>query len=243
MIINMLGTIINTISILVGGILGLFVGKLFNERMQETLLIACGIATMFIGLSGALKIMLSIEGEVLNSGRGLLVILCLALGAMLGEIVNLDKKFVDFGVYLKNKTGNQKDKNFVNGFITTSFTVCIGAMAIIGALKDGMFNDSSILITKSVLDFILVMIMSSFLGKGCIFSFIPVFIFQGAISLVSSLLGPYVINEALVNIDLIGSILIFSVGINLVFDKKIRVANLLLSLIFAIIFAYLPFKI
>ena len=115
-------------------------------------------------------------------------------------------------------------------------------MAIIGSLEEGLLGDYSILMTKSVLDLILVMILSCSLGKGCIFSAIPIFILEGAMTLLAKLLSGVMTASAIANISLIGSILIFCVGINLLFDKKISVANLLPSIVLAVVFAFLPFN-
>lgn len=235
-----LGTIINTAAIVVGGILGMVFGKLLPERHQESLSKVCGICTLFIGIGGALEGILTTEGGTITSGRGLFIIVCLALGALTGEILNLEAGIERFGEWLKQKTGNGKDKQFVDGFVTASLTVCIGAMAIVGALQDGLVGDYSILTTKAVLDLIIILVMTSSLGKGCIFSAIPVAVLQGSITALAQLIKPLMTDAALVNLSLIGNILIFCVGINLVWDKKIRVANLLPAIIFAVIIAFLP---
>ena len=124
--------------------------------------------------------------------------------------------------------------------MTASLTVSIGAMAIVGALEDGISGDWSILAAKSVLDFIIVMVMTCSMGKGCIFSAVPVFVLEGAITVFAIFIKPFMTELALNYISLVGSILIFCVGINLVWGKKIRVANLLPSLIFAVIAAFMP---
>jgi uncharacterized membrane protein YqgA involved in biofilm formation len=146
-----------------------------------------------------------------------------------------------FGCWLKMKTGNAKDKEFVHGFVTTSLTVCIGAMAIVGAINDGIFGDYSILVAKAALDLVLVMIMTSSMGKGCIFSAIPVGIFQGSVTLLARLVEPLLTVAALSNLSLVGSVLIFCVGINLIWKNTIRVANLLPALIVAVAYALLGF--
>lgn len=235
-----LGTIINTAGIVLGGAAGHFFGKFLKERHQDTLIMACGVSVLFIGIAGAMEGMLNIEGGALSSGQAMLVVICLALGALIGEIINLEKRIERFGEWLKIKTGNSKDKNFVNGFVTASLTVCIGAMAIIGAIQDGIAGDWTILATKAVLDLIIIMVMTCSLGKGCAFSAIPVFVFEGSITLLSTLLKPIMTDLAMSYLSLIGSILIFCVGLNLVWGKKIRVANLLPAIVLAVIFAVLP---
>lgn len=235
-----LGTIINTAGIVAGGVLGHFGGKLLKENHQESLSMACGISVLFIGIAGALEGMMKIEDGALVSGQTMLVVLCIALGALVGEMINIEDWFEQFGEWLKRKTGNAKDKNFVNGFVTSSLTVCIGAMAIVGAIQDGLVGDWTILGTKAILDLIIIMVLTCSLGKGCVFSAIPVFVFEGAITLLATLLKPIMTDLALNYLSMIGSILIFCVGLNLVWGKKIRVANWLPSLVFAVIAAFLP---
>lgn len=228
-----LGTIINCAAILAGGLLGLLFGKFMKERLQDGLTKACGISVLFIGIAGAMEKMLSADGTMLLVG-------CLALGALVGELLNIEAAFTRFGDWLKLKTGNAKDGGFVDAFVTASFTVCIGAMAIVGAIEDGIFGNWSILGAKAVLDLIIIMIMTCAMGKGCIFSAIPVGILQGGVTLLATLLQPLMTEAALWNLSMVGSVLIFCVGINLVWGKTIRVANLLPAVIFAIAAAFLP---
>ena len=230
-----LGTIINSAAIIVGGVFGLLFGKILNERIQDSLQKASGICVLFIGIAGAM------EGMLKLSGSSMLIVASLALGALVGEILNIEHGFERFGEWLKVKTGNAKDKSFVEGFVTASLTVCIGAMAVVGSIKDGISGDYSILATKAILDFIIIMVMTCSLGKGCIFSAIPVAVFQGLMTALARLIKPLMTDGALANLSLIGSILIFCVGVNLVWGKRIKVANLLPSLVFAVAIAFLPF--
>lgn len=236
-----LGTIINAAAIVVGGILGLFVGKFMKERHQDSLSMACGVSVLFIGIAGAMEGMLTVNDGVISSGQATLVTICLALGSFVGELINIEGGFERFGEWLKLKTGNAKDKEFVNAFVTASLTVSIGAMAIVGAIQDGILGDWSILATKAVLDFIIVMVMTCAMGKGCIFSAIPVFVFEGLITVLSIFIKPIMTDLALSYLSLIGSILIFCVGLNLVFGKKVKVANMLPAIVFAVIAAFINF--
>lgn len=237
-----LGTIINCAAIIVGGVFGLLFGKLLKERVQETLQKANGICVLFIGIAGAMEGMLRLSGSTLSSGRSMLIIASLALGALVGELINIEHWVERFGEWLKIKTGNAKDKDFVNGFVTASLTVCIGAMAVVGSIKDGIEGDISILTTKAILDLIIVMVMTCSLGKGCIFSAIPVAVFQGTITALARLIKPLMTEAASANLSLIGSVLIFCVGVNLVWGKKIKVANLLPSLVFAVAISFMPIE-
>ena len=235
-----MGTIINTVSIVAGGILGNFIGKIFTPEQQISVSNVCGISVIFIGIAGAMEGMLRIENGGISSGKSMLLVLCLALGCIIGEFLGIEKRLENFAVWLKRRTGNSNDSNFVNAFITSTLTVCIGAMAIVGAIKDGLLNDYSILAVKSVLDFIIIAVMTSAMGKGCVFSAIPVFLFEGAITLLAQLVSPVMTPTALLYLSLIGSVLIFCIGLNLIRKEQLRVANMLPSILFAVAFAYLP---
>ncbi|MBP5385295.1 MAG: DUF554 domain-containing protein [Lachnospiraceae bacterium] len=235
-----LGTIINTAAIVLGGLCGHFFGRLLKERHQSSLTVSCGISVLFIGIAGAMQGMLTINDGVINSGQAMLVTICLALGTLVGEIINIEGQFERFGGWLKIKTGNAKDKDFINAFVTASLTVCIGAMAIVGAIQDGILGDWSILATKAVLDFIIIIVMTCSLGKGSVFSAIPVLLLEGLITLFATFLKPVMTDLAMNYLSLIGSILIFCVGLNLVWGKKVRVANMLPALILAVAAAFIP---
>ena len=236
-----LGTLINTAAILVGGVCGHFFGRFLSEQRQDALQKACGVSVLFISIAGAMEGMLGLRDGRLVSGGAMLVTLSLTLGALIGELIDLEGKFERFGEWLKQKTGNAKDKYFVNGFVTASFTVCIGAMAIVGAIEDGLTGDWSILATKAVLDLVIIMVMTCSMGKGCVFSALPVFVLQGSVTLLATLLRPIMTDAALANLSLVGSVLIFCVGVNLVWGRKLRVANLLPAVVLAAAAAFLPF--
>ncbi len=228
-----LGTIINVVAIVIGGFLGCIFGRHFSVRLRETLTKACGISVIFIGIAGAMEGMLGAKAGTLTSQNTMLVVVSLVLGALVGELINIEGLFLKFGVWLRAKTGNENDSNFLDGFIVASLTVCIGAMAIVGAIEDGTSGDYSVLAAKSVLDLIIVMILSGVKGIGCAFSAIPVLIFEGSITLLAGLFAPMITPAAMFNLSMVGSILIFCIGVNLLFESKIRVANFLPSLIFA----------
>ena len=235
-----IGVWINVAGILAGGLLGYICGNQLKQRMQNSLTAVCGVSVIFIGIAGAMEGMLAIDGNTVSSGNAMLVTVCLALGTLVGEIANIEGMFESFGEWLKVKTGNAKDRNFVNGFVSASLTVCIGAMAIVGSIQDGILGDWSILATKAILDLIIIMVMTCSMGKGCVFSAIPVLVFEGLITVCSSFLQPIMTDTTMANLSLVGSVLIFCVGINLVFGKKVSVANMLPSVVFAIIVAFLP---
>ena len=235
-----LGTLINTAAIAAGGLLGAVFGRFLKENVQDTLMKACGISTLFLGIAGALEGMLKVSGNQVESDGAMLVVGCLALGGLVGELLGIEAGFERFGVFLREKTGNGRDSRFVDAFVTASLTVCIGAMAIVGAIADGISGDYSILATKAVLDLIIIMVMSSSMGKGAVFSLIPVAVLQGSITLMARWIAPWMTAAALSNLSLVGNVLIFCVGINLVWGKVVRVANFLPAVAFAVLAAFLP---
>ncbi len=235
-----LGTVINVAGVLAGGLLGLLMGKGLSRRFQEILIQASGLAVMFLGISGTMEEMLKIVEGGLTSQGSMMMIVCFVAGALLGECLNLEKHMEDFGVWLRERTKSNKDTRFIEGFLTTSFTICIGAMAVVGAIRDGIYGDYSILAAKTVLDTIMVFVMTASLGKGCIFSAIPVAVFQGSITLLSTFIEPLLTEAAMANLSLTGSMLIFCVGLNLIWGNKIKVANLLPTLLVAVAWAFLP---
>lgn len=233
-----LGTIVNVAAIVVGGLAGLLGGRRIPEQLQKTLMSAMGVSVLFVGVSGTLSQMLRAGGGALTV-QGTMMILSLAVGAVLGELLDLEDRMERFGAWLKVKTKSESDGGFIGAFVTASLTVCIGAMAIVGSIQDGILGDHATLFAKAVLDLVIILVMTASMGKGCIFSAIPVGILQGSVTLLARLLQPVFTDAALSNLSLVGSVLVFCVGLNLVWGKKIRVANLLPSLLIAVIWAFL----
>lgn len=235
-----LGTIINVVGIVCGGLLGLAFGKRLPERFHTILIQATSVCVLFLGIGGCMEQMLQLSEGKLVSGGSIMMILCFVLGSIVGELINIDLRLEQFGVWLKEKTGSSGDTTFVDGFVTASLTVCIGAMAVVGAVQDGIYGNYSILAAKAVLDLIIILVMTASIGKGCIFSAIPVGLFQGLITVLAVFIEPFLTETALANLSLTGSIMIFCIGINLIWDVKIRVANMLPTLVFAVLWDFLP---
>ena len=226
-----LGTVINVAGILAGGLSGLLFGKFMTQRYQDTLTMACGVTVMFIGIAGTIEKMMAVTGKSLTSGGTMMIIGSFMMGSLLGEWLNIEHKLEEFGRWLKARTGRSGDKMFVDGFVTASLTVCIGAMAVVGSIQDGIYGDCSILAAKAALDLIIVLVMTASMGKGCLFSAIPVGIFQGGVTFLSGLIEPFMTETALNNLSLTGSMQIFCVRVNLIWGKKINVANMLPTLL------------
>ena len=236
-----LGTIINMAAIIAGGGIGLLGGKWLSERCQETLIRAMGVCVIVVGLAGALEQMFTVSGKTLVSGGTMMLVISMALGGLIGVVLNLDGRMEGFGCWLREKSGNGKDNRFLDAFIAATMTVCIGAMAVVGAVQDGIYGDYTILAAKSLMDFVIILVMASSMGKGCLFSAIPVGIFQGSITLLATIVEPFLTDGALQNLSLVGSVLILCVGLNLIWKNTIRVANLLPALLVAVGYALLGF--
>lgn len=231
-----LGTLANTGAIVVGGLLGLVCGSRLKERYQKTIVSGMSVCVMFVGVSGTLKEMLhaNADGRLVSQG-GLMLVVSLAVGAILGEWWNLEEKIERFAKWVRRVSHNEGDGSFVNAFVVSSLTVCVGAMAIVGSIEDGLRGDPSILYLKSVMDGVITVVFVTSLGRGAIFSALPIFLYQGSITLASKLLAPVFTPDAMSNLSYVGNLLIFCVGWNLLNpDKKIRVANMLPSLLVAI---------
>ena len=226
-----LGTIINTAAVVLGGVLGMLLNKGITERFQKTLMAACGVSTIFIGITGTLQGMLTVtDGKIQTQGT-MLLIFSFVLGGLFGEFLNIEKRMDGIGEKLKKLLKAENDNKFVDGFVNTSLIICVGAMAIVGSIQDGLTGDYSMLTAKAILDFVIVVIMASTYGVGAMCSAIAILVYQGAITLVSHFAGNFICEELTGYLSYIGSALIFCVGINITFGKKIRVGNLLPALL------------
>ena len=233
-----LGTMINVAAIIIGGLIGLMCKKISSARYQDTLMQANGVCVLFVGIGGAIQEMMKVSGDSLVSSGTMMIVASFAAGSLIGEWINMEEKMERFGSWLKNKTGNRRENMFVDAFVTASLTVCVGAMAGVGAIHDGITGDYSTLLLKAVLDMLIIFVMTAAMGKGCIFAAIPVGIFQGAITLFARAVQPVMTEQALSNLSLTGSMLIFCVGVNMVWGKKFKVANMLPSIVIAVVCAF-----
>ena len=233
-----LGTIFNGVAILIGGLIGLIFSRAISPRYQETLMQAIGVCVIFVGIGGAVEGMMTVTADGLQSGGTMMIVISYAVGSLVGEWINLEERIEQFGKWLKVKTGNAKEKRFVDAFVTASLTVCIGAMAIVGSIQDGIYGDHSTLALKAILDMVIICVMSASMGRGCLFSALPVGILQGTVTLLARAIQPVMTDAALANLSLTGSILIFCVGVNLLWEKKLKVANMLPSIVVAVLCAF-----
>jgi len=210
----MLGTIVNSLSILVGGILGSFFKNKISNTYNETIMKALGLCVIIIGLKGALQV-----------NNILLLIISITLGTLIGEIIKIEKGIENVGAWLESKVSSQN--GLANGFVTASLVFCVGAMSIMGSLESGLSKNYSILYAKSLLDGIFAIIFSSSLGIGVCFSAITVFIYQGIITLTASLMKQFLIVSVVNDMSAVGGLLIVAIGANMLDIKRIKVGNML----------------
>ena len=213
-----LGTIVNTAAIVAGGICGLLFRRFLQERFQETITRAMGFAILVMSLGGTLSQMLVVNltgsgGQLtasLDTQGTVMMVISLAAGGLVGELLNLELWLQRFGTWLRDRTGSQGDGQFISAFVSASLTVCVGAMAIIGSIQDGISGSA-----------------------------IPVALVQGAVTLLANEAAPLMTEAALSNISLVGNVLILCVGVNLIRPQTIRVANVLPAVVIAAAFAAL----
>ena len=231
-----IGTIVNVVAVLIGSYLGLCVKGGMKEKPQQILVQACGLSTIFIGISGALEQMLVVDSEGIQAQGTLLLICSLVIGGFVGEVLDIESRLDTLGEKIRRMVKAKNDSRFVDGFVTSSLVICVGAMAVVGSVQDGLTGDYSMLLSKAVLDCIITLVFASSMGIGVLFSAVPLGIYQGAITLLAVFIAPYLTDTMISSLSMVGSVLIFGVGINLLWEKKMRVGNLLPSLLVPIVY-------
>lgn len=233
-----LGTVINVVLIIVGSVLGLAFRRGMKENLKQTLMMVSGVIVLLLGMSGAMQYMLVIVNGTLQTTGPLMMIISMVVGAVIGELIDFNRWIVRLGDWLKARTGNSGDPQFTNAFITASLTFTVGAMGVLGSIQDGLTGNYQTLLLKGILDGIIVMVMASSMGKGALFSFIPVGITQLMITYMANWAAPIMTQGAIDNLSYVGSILIFCVGIDLIWPGKIRIANLLPAIFIAMLLTF-----
>ena len=231
-----LGTIVNVLAVLVGGFVGLFVKKGLSDKLQDMIMKVLGLSTMFIGASGALAGLLSVKDGVISTKGTMLMIFSLVIGSIMGELIRIEDRLETLGEKLKKSVKAAENGRFVEAFVTNTLVICVGAMAIMGSLQDGLSGDPTTLFAKSILDGVIAIVFTSTLGVGAMFAVIPLAIYQGGITLLSRFIEPYLVGNMVPDMSYIGSVLIFAIGINLAFGKKFKVGNMLPSILIPIIY-------
>ena len=223
----MIGTLVNTGAVVVGSAIGLVLKKALPVKYQTIYFQAVGLFTLLLGVKMSLDI-----------AAPLLVVLSLVLGGITGEAIRLEERVEQLGFWMKAKTNSQNDK-FTDGLITAFLLFCMGAMTITGAIEEGFGKTSDLLLTKSIMDFFSSIMLASALGIGVLFSAILLLVFQGGITLLVSLIGKNIPMEIISEITVVAGIILIGLGINLLEIKKIKIINLLPSLLMICIFIWI----
>lgn len=219
----MKGTIVNVIAIFLGCSVGYILKSNFPEKIGNIVMQTLGLASLLIGMQMALK-----------TDNILLMIFSLVIGGIIGEIMGIEKGLEKFGERVKLKfKSNTTSERFVEGFVTASLVYCVGSMAIMGALKEGISGNPDILYTKSLLDGLTSIAFTAAMGIGVLFSVIPVFLYQGGITMLAQLIKDFLSPEVINEMTAVGGILILGIGLELLEIKKIKIGNLLPAILIA----------
>jgi uncharacterized membrane protein YqgA involved in biofilm formation len=224
----MTGTILNTITVLIGGALGLIFGARLSERVKQTVLFGLGLFTFGVGVK-----------MFIDTQNSIIVLVSLLAGGILGEIGQIEDRLQRFGGWLesrvqKNGEGEKKDNRFIRGFITASLVFCVGPMTILGSIQDGLTGDYRLLAIKSVLDGFAALAFSSSLGVGVLFAIIVILGYQGGLSLLASQIQSVISDAMIIEMSAVGGVLLIGIAISSLLEiKAIRVGNFLPSLVIA----------
>ena len=229
-----IGNIVNTVGVLIAACIGLMLKRGVPQKVQQVLMQALGMCTIFIGVSGTLQNMLSVDGGKLQVNGTMLLIVSMVVGTVIGELIDIEALLDRLGERLRNMAGSKGGSQFTEAFVTCSLIICVGAMAVVGGITDGL-GDPSTLFAKTALDFVVILIFSSTMGIGAMFSALPMFLYQGIFNLIGLLAGNVMPETMLTGLSLVGNVLIFGVGVNLAFGKRIRVGNMLPALLVPVI--------
>jgi uncharacterized membrane protein YqgA involved in biofilm formation len=239
-----IGSIVNAAAIIVCGIIGtIFKGRL-PERFQKTMMQAMGLVVLIIGASGTLQGVFTVnQHQTLERNHIMLLILSLVIGTIIGELINIDKGMLRLGDFMKEKFAkNQHSTHFTEGFVSSVLIFCVGAMAIVGAIEDGLKGNPSTLFAKAVMDGVTTIILASKFGRGVIFSALPVFGYQFAITLLAQFVSPYFNPLVIMQLSMVGGILIMAIGLNLLGIRNIKVANMLPALFVPVFYQFIQFS-
>lgn len=220
----MLGTVVNTFAIIIGGLLGLMFGQTLPDRIKKTVIQGIGLAVLMIGVTMAIQ-----------TKNSLVIIASVVIGGIIGELVDIEKRLQQFGQYLERRLSkNGQGAEFTKAFVTASLIYCVGAMAIMGALESGLTGNNTILYAKSMLDGITALVFASSMGIGVLASAIPVFVYQGVLTIMAGLLQGVLSTEIITEMGATGGLLIVGIGLNILEIKEVKVGNLLPGLFIAI---------
>ena len=225
----MLGVLVNSVAVILGGLIGLIFKSKISDKVSKPVMVGLGVCVLYIGISG------SLEGE-----NVLIAITAIVLGIITGTFLNIDDNINKLANKVEQKFKKENSvESLSEGFVTATLLFCIGAMTITGSIQAGLVNDNSILITKSILDFVSAIMLAASLGRGVLLSSISLLFTQGLLVILSSVIAPY-INDSLINeITCVGSLIIILIGTNLMGITKVKVADFLPAIIYTPVIYYL----
>lgn len=223
----MLGTIVNSAAIVVGGAIGILLKKGLKPKLSDAIMTGLALCVLLVGIKGSM--------EVQNM---LVIIVSVGLAAILGALLDLDGKINRLGDKLETRFAKDGDSTFAQGFTSSTLLFCVGAMAIVGSLNSGIKGDHTTLFTKSLLDFIAAILLASKYGAGVLFSAFTVFIYQGAVTLLAQFISPYLTDTVISEMTCAGSLLIIALGLNMLKVTRIKVMDYVFA-IFLPIFIYM----
>lgn len=225
----MLGVLVNSVAVIIGGLIGLIFKSKISDKVSKPVMVGLGVCVLYIGISG------SLEGE-----NVLIAITAIVLGIITGTVLNIDDNINKLANKVEQKFKKENSvESLSEGFVTATLLFCIGAMTITGSIQAGLVNDNSILITKSILDFVSAIMLAASLGRGVLLSSISLLFTQGLLVILSSVIAPY-INDSLINeITCVGSLIIILIGTNLMEITKVKVADFLPAIIYTPVIYYL----
>lgn len=220
----MLGTIVNSLAIIAGALVGLGFKNGIPEKYNKTVMQAIGLSVLLIGMKGAL-----------GCNDLLIIIISLAIGSLIGELIGIENYLERLGKFLERRF-SKGSSTFSAGFVTASLMYCVGSMAIVGSLESGLTGNHATLFAKATLDGIVGIILSSSLGIGVLFASVSVFVYQGAITLLAGLLKPLLVPGVIAQMSAVGGLLIMALGFNMIREIKIRVGNMLPAIFIPLIY-------
>ncbi|MCP4670578.1 MAG: DUF554 domain-containing protein [Desulfobacula sp.] len=223
----MLGTIVNCLTIIAGSVVGIGFRNKIPEKYNQTVMQAIGLAVILVGIKGAL-----------GCDELLIIIISLAIGSLIGEMIDIENYLEQLGKFFETKLSKSAN-GFAAGFVTASLIYCVGSMAIVGALESGLTGNHDTLFAKAALDGIVSILLSSSLGIGVLFSAVPVLVYQGSITLLAGVIKPLLTPAVISQMSAIGGLLIVGIGLNMIRDKKLKVGNMLPAIFIPLIYFFI----
>lgn len=224
----MLGTIVNAVAVVIGGVVGILIKGGLPEKMSATIMQGVGLCVALIGLASAMEGMSHIMP----------IIFFIVIGTLIGEGIDIEKRLENFGDRLEKKFAKDSS-SFSKGFVTASLLYCVGAMAIMGSLESGLTGNHETLFAKSVLDGIISVVLASTLGIGVVFSAVSVFVYQGSITLLAGALSSVLTETVIVQMSATGGLLILGLGLSMILSTKIKVGNMLPAVLLPVVYYFI----